>query len=140
MRIVDRGPPQGKVLVATQSLPPGTTILQEVPVILVKGPHYAVSTYLEVFRKVSPAMQREILGFFSPVNGPKATELRAALLAEGSMDRSQVEECVKMASAFNFNSVAVRPTNDDGCTQTDLGIGLYATAGKASHSCLPNGL
>ena len=88
----------------------------------------------------SPAIQRQILGFVSPVDGPKATELRVAQLAKGGLDRSQVEECVKMASAFNFNSVAVRPTNDDGCTQTDLGIGLYATAGKASHSCLPNGL
>ena len=55
------------------------------------------------------------------------------------MDRDQIERCVKVFvfSAFELNGVVVRPTDGDDGTH-DMGIGLYATAGKASHSCQPN--
>ena len=85
----------------------------------------------------SPAIQRQILGFVSPVDGPKATELRVAQLAKGGLDRSQVEECVKVTSVFNHNGVEVGPA-DEGGKRTHLGFGLYMTACRASHSCQPN--
>ena len=138
MRIVDRGPPQGKILLSTRSLLPGTTILQEEPVILVKGgKHYHPLGIYRAFLAASPAVQSQVLDFFSPTTGARSMELRADLLAGGSLGGEQVEECVKLFSVFELNGVAVSPTNDDGGT-LDLGIGLYATAGKASHSCQPN--
>ena len=129
MRIVDRGPPQGKVLVATRSLRPYTTFLEEEPVILVKGPVDPISIY-RFFLAASPAVQSQVLDFFSPVR----PDLRAYLLEMGKVDVSQVEECMKVVSAFLSNAVDIPA----GYGVPYASVGLYTLACKAAHSCQPN--
>ena len=136
MRIVDLGPPQGRVLIATRPLLPGQTILLEEPVILLQDA-YPLSIY-RAFTASSPAVQCQILDFFAPVDGAFGTQLRAALLDSGELDKSEVDVFVRVVLAFQFNCVGVSPAPDDGGTPPDLGAALYSVACRASHSCQPN--
>ena len=69
---------------ATQALQAGSTVLQEEPVILVREDGMDANAPINIyhaFLAASPAVQSQVLGFFSPVD----------TAAEGSMDRDQIE-------------------------------------------------
>ena len=133
VRVVDRGPPHGRVLVATQSLQPGTTILEEQPLILVRGGSMDANALIGIycaFLAAPPAVQSQVLDFFSPVQ----PDLRTALLATGKVDARQVEECMKVVLAFLFSAYKIPA----GYGAPHASVGLYAMACKAAHSCQPN--
>jgi len=63
-------------------------------------------------------------------------DVQGSLLCRSEAD---FELCVKVAMALLFNGVEVNPAQDDGAgTANTLGVGLYAMACRANHSCQPN--
>ena len=118
---------------ATQALQAGSTVLQEEPVILVREDGMDANAPINIyhaFLAASPAVQSQVLDFFSPVR----PDLRAYLLEMGKVDVSQVEECMKVVSAFLSNAVDIPA----GYGVPYASVGLYTLACKAAHSCQPN--
>ena len=142
VRIDEGDSRRGKILVATKHLHAGQTILHEKPVILVpeSGEMDMLHKY-KAFLCSPPDVQAEILSLYSPVDGARADLLRvsASHIMPGILG-DQVEELVKVTMAFEFNCVGVNPAprNGGGGEPTSLGGGLYHTACRAAHSCLPN--
>ena len=142
VRIDEGDSRRGKILVATKHLHAGQTILHEKPVILVpeSGEMDMLHKY-KAFLSSPPDVQAEILSLYSPVDGARAELLRvsASHIMPGILG-DQVEELVKVTMAFEFNCVGVNPAprNGGGGEPTSLGGGLYHTACRAAHSCLPN--
>ena len=108
-------PNRGKILVANQALHAGLTILQDLPIIIapedpLQWPH--------AFLEAPPSARARILDLYSPVDGPNAARVRAALLhrrggpqaadagprrrAEDTMD---TELSVKITMVFHFNGM-----------------------------------
>ena len=78
MRVVERGPPRGRVLVAAQPLLPGQAILEE-PLILLKPEEFNTPGIYRAFLASPPDVQRQILDLFSPVDGDYGRALRNEL-------------------------------------------------------------
>ena len=137
---------RGKILVADQSMHAGQTILVEKPVIIAHSPSLDYFDYYASFCSSPPPVQRDILDFYSPVEGPRAQQLRKVLPELFSarfgtaVDEQKLSEFVKVAMAFQFNSVGVNPAPEDGAAgePVSLGSGLYKLACRAAHSCQPN--
>ena len=160
MRVVERGPPRGRVLVAAQPLLPGQAILEE-PLILLKPEEFNTPGIYRAFLASPPDVQRQILSLFSPVDGVYGRALRNDLavlrLAQRSgrrvaaeyqemmevarsLDGRQQALFVKVNAAFNYNSVWIGPPSDDVGDHKllDMGSGLFTIGSRASHSCQPN--
>ena len=112
---IEEHPTRGKILVANQALHAGLTILQDLPIIIapedpLQWPH--------AFLEAPPSARARILDLYSPVDGPNAARVRAALLhrrggpqaadagprrrAEDTMD---TELSVKITMVFHFNGM-----------------------------------
>ncbi len=163
-------PNKGRVLLAAQSFRAGQLMLDEAPLLFVAadgtwtardGSRHteppptqpaALSaatdgsqwTYFCAFRAQQPAAQSAILdGFFAPVDGEKATQLRH-LASQCGLTQREVELFVKVSMVFEFNGADVcipgadgeRPTVEMG--DAPVGTGIYEVACKMSHSCAPN--
>lgn len=134
---------RGKILVATKSLYAGQTILHEKPVILVPDSDSELDTLhkYKAFLLAPADVQAEILILYSPVDGSRANLLRAsASHIMPGIPAGQVEQLVKVVMAFEFNCVGVNPAPRNGGSgePPSLGGGLYHTACRTAHSCLPN--
>lgn len=117
VRIEDH-PSHGKILVAVQAVAAGRTILTEPPLIIAPDNPW---DWPAAFAAVSADRKEGILGLFSPVSGPNASRIRAALptAEEVSMDPSKwsylshegellpwdAELYLKVIMAFHFNGV-----------------------------------
>ena len=149
---IDEHPSRGKILVATKRLHAGRTILHEKPVIIVPdsgNPDVRIPGLLldavhqyTAFLSAPAEVQAEVLSFYSPVDGSRANALRAAAsrIYSQVMPEDEVEVLVKVAMAFEFNGAGVNPAPKDGSSgePPSMGVGLFNTACRAAHSCLPN--
>ena len=79
VRVVERGPPHGRVLVAAQPLLPGQAILEEEPLIQLKSEEFNPPGIYKAFLASPPDVQRQILDLFSPVDGDYGRALRNEL-------------------------------------------------------------
>ena len=148
--VIEELPNRGNVLVTTELIECGTTIIIEKPVVIIppafgntppfKSDRIGVKLFQDYnyFLTLSSSLRELILSFYCPLESFWSKTLRQE--CSSLMSNSDVEDFVKLNTVCHFNAVSVNPQPLDGSTATpvNLGSGLFLLCCRMSHSCNPN--